>query len=87
MFALIYDTRERNKPFKQVLSVHTTREAAQLALEKRMAHLGKRMWACNTRIVWLTENAEPGYGVTEKAFSSWQPGEAVPDGELHSDRI
>jgi hypothetical protein len=78
MFALIYDTHDLKKPFKQVLSVHETRETAQRALEKRLASLGKQMWACDARIVWLTEDAKPGYGVTEQAFSDWQPGEGPP---------
>ncbi len=86
MFALVYDTHELNKPFKRVLSVHKTRETAERALEKRMARLGKKkVWECDTRIVWLKENVKPGYGVTENAFSTWRPGEKIPYGELHPD--
>lgn len=86
MFALIYDTHELDKPFKRVLSVHKTRETAERALEKRMARLGKKkVWECDTRIVWLKERVKPGYGVTENAFSTWRPGEEIPYGELHPD--
>ena len=85
MFALIYDTHELDRPFKQVLSVHKSRKTAERALEKRMARLGKRVWDCDTRIVWLKENAKPGYGITEDAFSIWQPGETIPYGENHPD--
>ncbi|BBO76809.1 hypothetical protein DSCW_42260 [Desulfosarcina widdelii] len=85
MFALIYDTHELSKPFKRVLSVHKSRKTAERALEKRMSKLGKRVWDCDTRIVWLKEPARPGEDVTENAFSTWQPGETVPYGELHPD--
>jgi len=85
MFALIYDTHELDKPFKRVLSVHKRRETAERALGKRMARLGKRVWECNTRIVWLKENVKPGFGVTQNVFSTWRPGEAIPYGETHSD--
>jgi len=86
MFALIYDPHDMSKPFKQVLSVHKTREAAQQALEKRMARSGKHLWERDARIVWLTENAKPGYGVTENAFSTRQPGESIPYGQTQAER-
>ena len=85
MFALIYDTHELDKPFKRVLSVHKTRETAEQALGKRMARLEKTVEDCDARIVWLKEKVEPGYGVTEKAFSTWHPGESIPYGELNPD--
>ena len=86
MFALIYDTHELDKPFKRVLSMHKSRETAERALKKRMARLGKKkVWECDTRIVWLKEKIKPGYGVTENAFSTWRPGEKIPYGETHPD--
>ena len=85
MFALIYDTHELEKPYKMVLSVHKSRKNAERALEKRMVQLGKKVTDCDTRIVWLKEKVKPGFGVTEKAFSTWRPGEEIPYGEKHSD--
>ena len=85
MYALIYDTHELDKPLKQVLSLHKSRQTAEQALEKRMTRLGKRVWECDTRIVWLKEKARPGETITEKAFSTWRPGETIPYGERHSD--
>jgi hypothetical protein len=85
MFALIYDTHELNRPFKMVLSLHKSRKTAERALKKRMVRLGKKVTDCNTRIVWLNEKVTPGFGVTEKAFSTWRPGEPIPYGETHSD--
>jgi hypothetical protein len=85
MFALIYDTHELDKPFKKVLSLHKSREAAERALEKRMTRLGKKVWECDTRIVWLKEKVNPGDGVTSQAFSTWRPGEKIPYGEHHPD--
>lgn len=85
MFALIYDTHELDKPFKQVISVHKSRKTAERALTARMKRLGKSVQECDTRIVWLRNNAKPGYGVSEKAFSTWRPGETIPYGEIHAD--
>jgi hypothetical protein len=85
MYALIYDTHELDKPLKQVLSLHKSRQTAERALEKRMTRLGKRVWECDTRIVWLNKKARPGETITEKAFSTWRPGEPIPYGEHHSD--
>lgn len=85
MFALIYDTHELDKPFKKVLSVHKTRQTAERVLEIRMARLSKKVWECDTRIVWLKSNAQRGDTVTPKDFSTWRPGEKIPYGELHAD--
>ena len=60
MFALIYDTHELDKPLKMVLSLHRSRETAERALNKRMLRLGKTVEECDTRIVWLHEQAKPG---------------------------
>jgi hypothetical protein len=85
MFALIYDTHELDKPEKRVLSLHKSRKAAEKALEKRMIELGKRVWDCDTRIVWLKEKARRGDVVTVNGFSTWKPGEDIPYGETHAD--
>ena len=85
MYALIFDTHDLDKPVKRVISVHKSRKTAERALETRMAHLGKTVEECDTRIVWLKENARPGDGIPETAFSTWRPGETIPYGETHSD--
>jgi hypothetical protein len=85
MFALIFDTHELDKPFKRVLSVHQSRKNAERALKKRMDRLGKRVWECHTRIVWLNEKVKAGQGVTDRSFSTWGPDETIPHGELYSD--
>ena len=85
MFALIFDTHELDKPLKKVLSVHKTRQTAERILKIRMARLGKKVWECDTRIVWLKAAAQRGDTVTAKDFSTWRPGEKIPYGELHPD--
>jgi hypothetical protein len=85
MFALIYDTHELDKPDKRVLSLHKSRKTAEKALEKRMIMLGRRVWDCNTRIVWLEGKARRGDLVTANGFSTWKPGENIPYGETHPD--
>ena len=52
MYALIYDEYDLSKPRKKIISVHRSRETAEKALAQRMKKLGKRVWECNTRIVW-----------------------------------
>ena len=85
MFALIYDTHEMDKPLKKVLSVHKTRQTAERVLALRMSRLGKKVWECDTRVVWLKSIAQRGDAVTPKDFSTWRPGEKIPYGEFHSD--
>ena len=85
MYALIFDTHELDQPFKQVLSLHRSRQTAERALEKRMSRLGKRVWECDTRIVWLKKKARPGEMIRENGFSTWRPGETIPYGEDPSD--
>jgi hypothetical protein len=85
MFALIYDTHELDQPEKRVLSLHKSRQTAEKALEKRMIALGKRVWDCDTRIVWLKEKVRPGDVVTANGFLTWKPGESIPYGETHAD--
>jgi len=85
MFALIYDTRELDKPQKRVLSVHKTRQTAERVLEIRMVRLGKKVEECDTRIVWVKRKVKREDVVIDKDFSTWKPGEKVPYGELHPD--
>ena len=85
MFALIYDEHDLVRPLKEVISVHKTRKSAEKALEKRMHKLGKRVWECNTRIVWFDKKVKRGDFVSEKQFSTWRPEETIPEGELYSD--
>ena len=85
MYALIYDKHDLSKPFKEIISVHRTRDAAENALEKRKHKLGKTVEECNTRIVWLKNKASAGQYVSATDFENWRPGEKVPVGELYSD--
>jgi len=85
MFALIYDEHDFSKNQKPVISVHHSRETAEKALEKRMKKLKKRVWECDTRIVWVNGKVRPGDYLTSAQFSTWRPGEKVPAGEMYSD--
>ena len=60
MFALIYDEYDLSKPRKKVISVHRRRDTAEKALDQRMKKLGKRVWECNTRIVWANVDVAAG---------------------------
>jgi hypothetical protein len=64
-----------------VISVHKRRETAEKALEKRQHKLGKRVWKCNTRIVWVYQPARAGDTITPSAFDTWAPGEKIPVGD------
>ncbi len=85
MYALIYDEHNLEKITKPVLSVHETREAAEAALKKRQQELGRRVFDCNTRIVWVEREIRPGEQVPLADCSTWAPGEKVPEGEMYSD--
>ncbi len=85
MYALIYDEHNLSKPKKVVLSVHRSRETAENALEDRKRKLGKKVWECNTRIVWVAKRVKAGDYVNTGEFSTWRPGEKIPHGELYSD--
>ena len=85
MYALIYDEKDPAKPLKEVISVHRTRYNAEQALEKRQRKLRKRVWECDTRIVWIETKTRAGDFLTHREFSTWGPGETVPDGEMYSD--
>ena len=45
----------------------------------------KRVWECNTRIVWVKDRVRAGDNMTPDAFETWAPGERIPYGDLYSD--
>ncbi len=59
MYALIYDEHNLDQSQKKVISVHETREESEKALSQRQNELGKRVWDCNTRIVWTDKAVAP----------------------------
>ena len=85
MYALIYDEHDLSKPWKQVISVHKTRRVAENALEKRRKGLDRTIEECFTRIVWVEGRVRKGDQVSTSDFSTWRPGEVIPEGELYSD--
>ena len=85
MYALIYDEHDLAKPRKKVISVHESRETAESALEKRKEELGRKVWECNTRIVWIEGSVSSGDLVKPGEYSTWRPGEKLPEGEIYSD--
>ena len=85
MYALIYDEHMMEQPRKKVISTHNSREDAEVALENRMKDLGRRIWECYTRIVWVEGEIRAAGYVTPGEYSTWRPGEFIPEGELHSD--
>ena len=85
MYALIYDEHDLVNPKKRVISAHRVRGTAEAALEKRKKKLGKTVYDCNTRIVWIKGVVKSGDYVKPGQYSSWRPGETVPHGETYSD--
>jgi hypothetical protein len=85
MYAVIYDEHDLDKPLKRVTSVHRTRNGAETALGDHRKIHGKKMEECNMRVVWVEEKIKAGDAVTPGQFETWRPGEAIPEGELHSD--
>ena len=83
MFALIYDEFDPTKREMEVMSIHKTRETAEKALIKRQRQLGKRVWECHTRIVWVYDRVRRGDLITPNDFDTWAPGEKIP----WSDRV
>ena len=81
MYALIFDKFEPAELEKEVISVHKTRKIAEKALKERQDKLGKRVWECNTRIVWVYDRVHPGDKLTAKSFDTWAPGEKIPMGD------
>ncbi len=85
MYALIYDEHRLERPQKKVISVHEDRAGAEAALEQRKADLGRSVFECNTRIVWVEKTITAGDSVGPGEYDTWRPGEPVPEGELLSD--
>jgi len=82
MYALIYDESDAAKPEREVISIHTSREKAEKALEERMKKLGKGVRECYTRIVWVKGRVRAGDRITPRSFETWAPGEKIPEGEF-----
>ena len=85
MYALIYDEHNPDEPIKKVISVHDSREEAEKSLANRKKKLGRRVWECNTRVVWIEGKINPGNFVKPGQYSTWRLGEKIPEGELYSD--
>ncbi len=81
MYALIFDEFDPLKRQKEVISLHKTRKTAEKALALRRRKLGKRVWECNTRIVWLYDKVKAGGTVTPNSFDTWAPDEDIPESE------
>ena len=81
MYALIYDEFEPSMREKKVVSVHKTRETAEKALKKRQKKFDRRVWECNTRIVWVYDQVHSGDTITPDSFDTWAPGEEIPMGD------
>lgn len=85
MYALIYDEHMLDQPMKKVISIHESREEAEVALENRKIELGRKIWECYTRIVWVEGETSAGGFLKPGEYSTWRPGEFIPEGELHAD--
>ncbi|WP_299983654.1 hypothetical protein [Desulfobacula sp.] len=85
MYALIYDDHNLDQSQKKVISAHGTRDESDKALIQRQNELGRKVYECNTRIVW-TDKAVAANDVLETGeFVTWHPYEDIPEGELNSD--
>lgn len=84
MYALIYDDHNLEHPQKKVISVHETREESDAALSKRQIELGKRVYECNTRIVWTDKTVGTDDVLKTSEFVTWRDDEDIPEGELRS---
>ena len=85
MYALIYDDHNFDQSQKKIISVHETREESDKALSKRQDELGRRVYECNTRIVWTDKTVAAGDVLDISEFVTWRTGENIPEGELNSD--
>jgi hypothetical protein len=85
MYALIWDEHMLDRPQKKVISVHETRDEADIALEDRKKALGKKVWECHTRIVWVEKEIRSDDVVGPADYETWRPGEKIPEGELFGD--
>ena len=81
MYALIYDDFNPAIRDKKVISVHHAREDAENALKNRQRELGKRVWECHTRIVWVYDRVHKGHTITPDMFDTWAPNEKIPEGD------
>ncbi len=81
MYALIYDEFDLSKREKKVISLHPDRPTAERALNWRQEKLGKKVFECHTRIVWLHNKVNPGETVTPNIFDTWAPNEEIPESE------
>jgi len=77
----VYDEFDPAMRDKRVISIHKTRETAEKALNTRQHRLGKRVWDCHTRIVWVYNPVHKGDIVTPDVFDTWAPGEKIPWGD------
>lgn len=68
-----------------MISIHDNREDADNALEIRKNELGRKVYECNTRIVWIEKEIKPGDTVGPGEYETWRPGEDIPEGEIHAD--
>jgi len=84
MYALIYDDHNLEHLQKKVISVHETREKSDAALSKRQIELGKRVYECNTRIVWTDKAVDANDVLEASEFVTWRSDEDIPEGELRS---
>ena len=85
MYALIYDEHYLERPNKRVISVHDSREEADVALDQRRDTLGRKVWECHTRVVWTEKTTQAGDVLGPGEYRAWRPGEKIPEGESHSD--
>jgi len=85
MYALIYDEHMLDKPQKKVISVHENRGGSDIALEIRKKELGRKVYECNTRIVWIEKEVKSGDTVGPGEYDAWRPGEDIPEGEIYAD--
>jgi len=58
------------KAKKTVVSVHASRGVSEKALTKRQTDLGKRVWECNTRIIWTDKAIATGEVIKIDEFVS-----------------
>ena len=85
MYTLIYDDHNQDESKKKVISVHETRKESDKALLQRQDKLGRRVFECNTRIVWTDKIVAADDVLETSEFVTWRPGEDIPAGELNSD--